>query len=201
MSAVLVRVLPDRWKNVSALVIIVLSFVLTVGYFKPEKLVYKKDDDYLARFFADRTMQGRRDNISPEYLGYSEDYLLLPEWVSERVKTKPKEKIEVTNGILSYSEINPVHYVATVTAERQGFVVFHSYYFPGWEVKLNGKTVPALINQPYGDIKVEVSQGENKIEFYWKETKLRLIFDLISVASLLALLYILFNSKLNKRKL
>jgi len=201
MSAVLVRVLPDRWKNVSAFVIIVLSFVLTVGYFKPEKLVYKKDDDYLARFFADRTMQGRRDSISPEYLGYSEDYLLLPKWVSERAKTKPKEKIEVTNGILSYSEINPVHYVATVTVEKQGLVVFHSYYFPGWEVKLNGKTVPALVNQPYGDIKVEVPQGKSKIEFYWKETKLRLIFDLISVASLLALLYILFNGKLNKRKL
>lgn len=183
--------------------IILLSIHLTYNYFRPSQVFYKTDDEYLARMFADRSLTGRKEVVSEEYLNWSEDYLLLPNWVEERPSKLPKSKIESAAAaeILEINEVTPVRWKARVNSEGGAKIIFNSYYFPGWLAKVDGQEVPIGYEASHGQISLNVGQGIHEVEFFWKETPLRKFADLISLFSVLLISVHFFKNNRKKANL
>jgi hypothetical protein len=196
-AALLTQIASAKAKYFLGLAIAVLSLILTVGYFHPSKIVYKTDNDYLARFFANRSTGGQTEGVSKDYIGYSEDYLLLPTWVKQRPSTLPISKFDVNNGgkIVDVAEINPVSWRAEISAGDNCLVTFNSYYFPGWEAKVDGDNVQIQPGEPYGQIQVAVSPGNHTVDVVWLETPIRKTVDFISLGFLTLSIFLIIKKK------
>ncbi|KKQ52143.1 MAG: hypothetical protein UT19_C0004G0019 [Candidatus Woesebacteria bacterium GW2011_GWB1_39_10b] len=195
MAAVSVEVLNKRGKYLAS-TIILGSLLLTFHYFQPSKIFYHTDDDYLSRFFANRTTQGEKREVSKEYLNYSEDYLLLPKWVDQRPRSLPHQKIESdVISVFDIEEITPVKWVVFVETKENSKVTFNSLYFPGWFAKIDGNPTLITLEKPLGLIETQVPLGKHEISFYWAETPLRKMADLISLFSLGINGFLFWNEK------
>ena len=195
MSAILVEALGKKGKLAGSLIILG-SIILTFNYFRPSKIYYTSDNDYLSRFFADRTLTGSKNTISQSYLEYSEDYLLLPKWTEKRPSGLPSEKIESDAAdVINIQEINPIHWKADlITKNKIAKIKFNSYYFPGWYTRLDGRIIDTTFAEPNGQLEFEVPQGKHTVEIYWKETPLRKFADYLSVISLICALAIIWKN-------
>ena len=202
LASVIVQILPNKISKIFGIIIVLGALILTFNYFRPSKIFYKSDNDYLNRMFANRTVSGTKSTISQDYLNWSEDYLLLPKVASKKPNALPVSKIEGGKGVdvLNVDEINPVFWKGEVLAKNDGKVTFFAYSFPGWYTQLDRKEVKIDTGQPYGQIEVEVSKGMHDIEFFWKETPLRKTADLISLSSFVVCLG-LFTFPIWKRKI
>jgi len=196
IAAFLIETVNKKYKLILSGLIIISSVALTVGYFKPSGIVYKDDNYYLNRFFADRTVGGKTEELSEEYGRYSEDYLLLPKWTSQRPDFKPEQKIEVSDGsITKLSEISPTHWEAETKTDIDAVVTFNSYYFPGWIAEVDGSRKEIQIGKPHGQIQVNVPAGIHEVKFYWSETPLRKVFGVLSVVTLGILIVFLLKDE------
>lgn len=179
LAAFIVHVLPKRAKEFG-LLIIVASLFLTLPYFRPSQIFYKSDEQYLSRFFMDKT--------------YSEDYLLLPNWVKKRPTGPPSLKIESEMAkIEEVEQVTPIFWTARTSSKAAAKVTFNAYFFPGWFAEVDGKDVEITPGDPNGQIEIEVPEGEHEIEFFWKETSLRKRADFISLISFLLIVILFFK--------
>jgi len=188
LAGIVTQVLLKKGGKVIGFLIIITSFVFTFNYFAPSQVFYKSDDDYLARFFGEKT--------------YSEDYLLLPNWVDERPTNLPASKIEAGGEakIEAIEEKNPVHWQAIISAPESSKVTFHAYYFPGWFAKIDGEKTAIEPGRPHGQIEINIPAGKHTVEFFWAETPLRRTADLVSLGSLLLLTGFLIKGRVRKRR-
>ncbi|HOV48400.1 MAG TPA: 6-pyruvoyl-tetrahydropterin synthase-related protein [Anaerolineae bacterium] len=60
---------------------------------------------------------------------------------------------------------------------------FRWYYFPGWQVRIDGALAPTLPDGPHGLLAVEVPAGKHTLEVHFGETPLRRAADAISLVS------------------
>lgn len=182
----------DRKFNKFILTLPILALILTFSYFKPSEYFSPNDDYFLNRFFANRTIDGERENLSKEYKNYSEDYLLLPLWVDERPTEFPASPIVSETAVVGEIETkNAVYYQAKVSASEKSLIEINKYFFPGWNVEIDGELADIETLKPHGNMGVWVEKGDHTIDVYWKETPLRKMFDVISLASLFAIFLLL----------
>ena len=182
-----------KYSQAIALSLLVLAPVLTFSYFRPEKILPERTDDYfLNRYFANKTKTGYAEEISQVYLTLKEEYLRLPLWTEERPSTLPAAKIEVAEGELTYSEESPTRFRAVVKTIEETKLVFHNYYYPGWQAQVDGTKTKIEIEKPHGDMSVMVPPGEHKVLFIFKETPLRAFSNYLSLFSLVIILVLVF---------
>jgi hypothetical protein len=200
VAGILVSAFLGKKKYLFGVLVVAASILLTVNYFKPSQKFYKSDNDYLNRFFANRSLEGQKDGTSKEYLLYSEDYLQLPYWVKERPKDIPISKISSLDSKVSgIIEINPIFWQASVESSKPGTVVFHEIYFPGWVAEVDGKRVPVSPGGPNGEMIINIKGGGvQKIRFFWQETPLRKAADMISLGAITIVILIFIFSKKQK---
>jgi hypothetical protein len=67
-----------------------------------------------------------------------------------------------------------------------------AFYFPGWQVRIDGKAIPVAPSGPDGLIGFEVPSGRHTITIRFTETPLRLVADLVSVLTLVGLPLVLW---------
>jgi hypothetical protein len=65
-----------------------------------------------------------------------------------------------------------------------------AFYFPGWRAAIDGESVDITPTDPEGLISVAVPAGRHTLTFQFGETPLRLVVDIISLLSLVALVII-----------
>ncbi len=182
-----------KYNQAIALSLLVLAPILTFSYFRPEKILPERTDDYfLNRYFANKTKTGYTQEISQVYLTLKEEYLRLPLWTQERPSTLPKAKIEVEEGELTYSEESPTRFRVQIKAPEETKLVFHNYYYPGWQAEVDGTKTEIEIEKPHGDMSVIVPEGEHKVLFTFKETPLRAFSNYLSLFSLVIILVFVF---------
>lgn len=187
LSATITQILPKKRAKIAGFLIVAGALVLTTQYFRPSKIVFKKDGQYLTRFFESET--------------YSEDYLLLPNWVSQRPEGPPKAKIKSEEALVTnIQQINQIFWRADVSAEDTAKVTFNTYYFPGWFAKVDGNEAEIKPGEPYGQIELQVPEGEHSIEFFWKETPLRRRADYISLTSLFLVIGLLVYPRIKSHR-
>ena len=88
---------------------------------------------------------------------------------------------------LTVREAGPFGADLDVEAERPARVLFDRFYFPGWQVRVDGQPAPARPFGPLGLLATEVPAGEHRLAVWFGETPLRSAADAASVVGLLAL--------------
>jgi hypothetical protein len=196
ITSSLVMFIPEKTAKIKiiAVILILFSIFSTFNYFKPSEYYESSDEYFLRRMFARETGE-----VSEEYESYSEDFLLLPVWNDEKPSKLPKAKFTSDDlNIISIDEITDVNYAVSVESENGGTLYFHSYYFPGWQTKIDGIIVLPEISSPHGNIKLYIDKGVHKISVNWVETPLRKVANTISFASLGAILFLYISRKRRK---
>ena len=82
------------------------------------------------------------------------------------------------------------------------YLKFSTFYYPGWECKIDDRQCGIMIDKDSGSMVIEVPEGRHIIELFFRDTPPRYYGKLISIVSLFIIAFIcLFEiNRLNKNK-
>ncbi|MCX6044269.1 MAG: hypothetical protein NT075_04100 [Chloroflexi bacterium] len=78
-----------------------------------------------------------------------------------------------------------------VQLQQPAVVRINEFYFPGWQVRIDGVLTPYRVSDPYGLIEVDVPAGEHHIDARMNSTPVRQVGAAISLATLLVVMGLL----------
>lgn len=167
--------------------IVLLTIVLNISYFHPDKLYFDTNDmNKLAGSEWDR----QTSSIILDY---------LPKTASEPREKAPSNPI-ITRGQAVVSDYvaksNSFSFQLNTTSVAQ--VELPIFYFPEWVVDANGKRLEVSHNNLLGRISFEVGAGQYTIKGYFQNTSIRTLANVISIFGWISLL-IYFIYEKNKR--
>lgn len=178
-----------KYQKILALIIITFAIGLNFNYFKTSEYLGRQDDYYINRYIPSLS-------VSEEYKKTSEEYLRLPEVSEARPqKVYPRAYTEDVDVRLEIKELNALNATITTESQKKFILNYSKYNYPGWAVRVDGKRVNIISGKPYGQISFEVSGGQHEIEVEYKESFLRLIFDIISLVTLVYLIVLITRKK------
>ncbi len=122
----------------------------------------------------------------------SQDYE-SPEYTESHGYTNSLTRLAITQGvgeILQHDSFGS-RFGGIVRMVRAGTVRIHLYYFPGWEVLVNGKPALYRVAAPYGLIETDLPVGEHRIDVRMGWTPVRLVGAAVSGAVLFIVLVLL----------
>lgn len=140
-----------------------------------------------------------RFEIPPYFIGTTTVGEYLPRWV-QRLPDTREMQAEIVSGRdpdradrsslpagASVQAIarQPLGVTYSVDSPQDFRFVYHTFYFPGWRVALDGESVPIHVTSPEGLISVDVPHGKHSLRIYWGTTTPRLQGGLISLLALL----------------
>jgi hypothetical protein len=131
--------------------------------------------------------------LNPIWTGRSQDY---PE---------KKEKIEIIEGegVVLKKSVGNAFRVYEIDAKTDLRVVDYTFYFPGWNVYVDEKTVPIEFqdNKYRGVITYSVPNGKHVVKVIFEDTKVRSIANQLSILFLgiSAVLLLLMNTRFVRR--
>lgn len=167
-----------------SLFIALFSVVSIVPHAAPQYFVNRGDDYYV-------TNQATTTSSNE----------LMPLWVKKLPIQKPQEKVEVSSGQVNNVFYNSKKITFSVSLPKAQKVQVNTIYYPGWKFYVDGKIIKIDYNNIGGVMNLNIGSGEHAVVGQLSETPLRLISDIVSIASMLLLIiYMLFNSKFIKRK-
>ena len=201
LAALVVDVFKKKGFNFVWLIIVAGSIIATVGYFRPSAIVMKKDNEYLSRFFADRTVQGQKDKVSEEYYMYSEDYLLLPNWVPEKPKSLPETRVVMEKEKGEVVKIKTGTYYTYFEADvlsPSTVITVNTLYFPGWKAYSNGYELTTGPSKE-GYINLKLEEGSHRVYVQLFDTPVRRVSNIMSLISLTVLMLWMLDFKKIRR--
>ncbi|MEZ4729254.1 MAG: 6-pyruvoyl-tetrahydropterin synthase-related protein [Caldilineaceae bacterium] len=122
----------------------------------------------------------------------SEDYA-APEYTETHGYTTNLTRLVIIRGVgdvvSNYSFGS--RFGGLVRLARAGTVRVHLYYFPGWQVTVDGQPAFFQVSLPYGLIEIDLPAGEHRIDVRMGWTPVRLVGAVVSGAVLLVVLVLL----------
>lgn len=157
-----------RFTPLTAIFLVVLAF-----YANRNHLRINQPLDWPVSFYLDLE---RTTNSFDEY---------TPKWVrSEQVeKRKPKIEFSVNEVEFKINKNTSNQLEFTASAKEEGIVKINTIYYPGWEVFIDG-VATKIIYKNSGFIEFPLKSGRYNILARFKDTRLRKISNLITIASL-----------------
>ena len=131
------------------------------------------------------------ESTSPEYIvGAPSEFDTI--WSS--VNTfKPRPLVETEpSGEISNLVQSSTRLSFDLKANSPTRAIIRKIYFPGWNVKVNGNEYET--DQTDGLVSFEVGQGSWQLMFYFEETQIRLLANLLTLSSFIFLVLILTRS-------
>ncbi len=156
------------------LTIIIGAILLNFSDYKPHDFLGRTDSYYLNRYIPYPV-------ASTEYKMGQEEYLRLPRGVNKR-----------PDRLSNNPDLNK-KYTTTFTKAQEDS--YEKYFFPGWEVKIDGKKVNAWAGEPFGQITFNVPGGEHVVSVNFKETSFKILLDLISAVGIIFAIKLLVSKK------
>jgi len=116
---------------------------------------------------------------------------VTPRWVETAPFYNPAAAY-VTDGEAQVRQISrtPFSWVGAVSASTAATVGLSTAYYPGWEVRLDGRQVPFYPSPGTGMIRIPVSPGEHRAEAVWRGTAMQRWSQAASLAALAAWLFL-----------
>lgn len=127
------------------------------------------------------------------------EYQYLPIWLQKPVESSANQKLEVLTSKVKIENVIPWHTNYSFDAEAEGFarIRFNNYYFPGWNLYIDGKAQFIDFYNENNLITFIISPGKHHVELKFEETPIRKLGNLISVFSVILLIYVLKNKKIS----
>lgn len=173
----------------SASILILLTVVLNVSFFRPQDFLGRLDEYYLNRYIP-------IPKASSEYRTLQEEYLRLPQGTRRRPdQNYPLISASVGGEIQEIIDKNDLNHLIKVSS-RKGFLLnYNKYLFPGWEAQIDGQPMEIKPGAPFGQIQLLVPAGWHEVRIYFTETNFKRILDTVSLLGLLLSLLLIFPRK------
>lgn len=186
LGAIALHVLPNKHKSSLLLILIVGLLVTNKDYWHANGFLHKPESFYTGI-----------------YNGTTDTGESAPIWSVRFMEKRPEAKVAVIDGQGDIKEIK-----RSFTQRKYQVIAFdklrileNTLYFPGWTVWVDNKlTNIQFQDQRYrGLITFYVDKGNHIINVIYRETKIRLFADIISLLSILIVVGLLvFKSKVKK---
>jgi hypothetical protein len=172
--------LPKTFLHILSLLVIIASISLTVSYFRPGEITNTGDDHFLRRYLPNQVLYSG-ETVSKDYTDYTENYIPLP-IKAVRPSAVPVSKIST---VLSVTQIkitnpNPFDTKADISSPTDDVISINTFYFPGWNITLDGKPVDVTLDQ-FGAMRIFVPKGNHSLEIKFLDTPTRKISNIISI--------------------
>lgn len=170
-------------------IVIFFSIFLNFNYFKTSEYLGRMDDYYINRYIPVPT-------ASEEYLKTSEEYLRLPKESEKRPEKNYPRAYTINDSVtLDIEEINPLNAKIMTSSDIDFVLNYNKYNYPGWKVTVDGKRSEIISGKPYGQVSFLVPSGKHTVEVKYGESTLRLIFNFVSLVSILGIVYLLYKNR------
>lgn len=165
-------------KTIAVILISFITIITTISFWQPKSYLAENDSYFIN-----------------EYSGSTDTGESSPRWSIRGMEQKPKNHLEIIEGKTDIRELvrkTNLHSYE-VTAEEKTRLVDNTVYFPGWEVLVDeSKTNIEFQDQNYrGLITFYIPSGEHRVEVRFRETKLRMFADFVSLGSVMVIFGIL----------
>jgi hypothetical protein len=120
----------------------------------------------------------------------------IPKWVHNWDRLNP-EPVSFVAGKGTY-DVNlwkPQNRMITCTSTVPSKLRVGAFYYPGWEISLDGKSVTPGIEESSGAILIDIPEGDHVVGLQFVNTPLRRFAQWISIALLTLILLVYINSK------
>ncbi len=205
----LLGVLQFPWRFLTIAVFALSLFAAgAVGLFKSETaksffvgaaiilIVWGSFKFFYPNHFLEVDQQQMRNNFSNTvFLGEGER---TPRWIQYPPLEQPVHKFEVIQGageFYDYQTDGSLKYMTKIFVSQPSVVCFHSFYFPGWRIWVDGKEASINPNNRYGVILFDVPPGEHSITAGFGSTGLHIVAMLISGVGVMLFIILMLKFK------
>jgi hypothetical protein len=204
ISALVIEIFLEKFKKYSLafLTVIFISLIsLNIWHYHPSQYKEMSDERYLELYFANRSIDGERGNLSKEYLNFTEDFIPSTIWQGRR----PPDLLRVMefatgSGDLNY-KANGLGYDIEYQAPVPNKIIIAKTYFPGWQAISSGPELQVVPYSQYGIIAIPIKEGRGNIHLSFENTPIRIIANWISAFAAMFILVLLVGPRIWRRKL
>ena len=190
LGALLIDAVPNKFKAKLTILSIIIILAISSSYWKPKGYMQKPESFYTS-IYESTTDTGES----------------APIWSVRFMEKRPEANLEIVDGDARVENIErrSTYHKYKVVVNKKTIFRENTVYFPGWEMKANGKQVDVDFHTQHynGVMKFTLDEGHYTVEAKYVETKLRFFADVISFASLASIsggffLYYLIKIKTKK---
>jgi uncharacterized membrane protein len=177
-----------RFKYILGIILVVISFALTVTYFTPKSWLIISDADKFSGISWEK-------QLTISIFDYLPIYATLPP--IQKAPPTP-EVLEGSVKFLDYEKGSDYQF-GTIDASENSLIRIPLFDFPGMQVKIDGKITPHVNNDCrsetfcLGLITFSVPAGQHKIDIRLTDTPVRKIGNILTLLSLGAVVVILIK--------
>lgn len=188
LGAIVMYVIPKKIKLYGVVIATIVLLFLNKDYWYPKGFLQKPESFY----------QGI-------YYGTTDTGESAPIWSVRFMEKAPKSPIEIIDGGKgSIQQIirKSTYHKYEIKASRKVRIRENTLFFPGWKIMVDGKAVDIQFQDPRnrGLMTFYVPPGTHTIESIFRETKLRLASNILSLISLAVIFGLVILSTTNRRK-
>lgn len=178
-----------RYVKIISYLLIAVSIVFGLTYFKPSEFLHRFDDYYLNRYIPYPV-------ASQEYKKIGEEYLRLP----LALEVRPDKNYPALFGsgftLKTFNKPNSLDLIASVEVGKDYTVInYNKYNFPGWTTYLDGKRIDHVSGAPFGQISFTVPKGVHDVKIVFQETPPKKVLDLVSLVSVIFMFCLVFKKQ------
>lgn len=183
LGGFIVSLLKNKIQIYMCYLVIILSFVLNWNYFKPREFYELTNNDRLTGVQWEQQRKGA-------LLDYLPKTALEPREGAPTTPLITSGKADITNFV---NKSNHFEFDAKIIEDATIHVP--TYYFPNWEVQVDGKDYPISFDNYLGRISLSLKEGNYHVVGSFKNTPLRTMSNVISLISLFGLILLWKNYK------
>lgn len=159
---------------------IFLALSVYIPYAKPSMYVDRGDGFY---FTNDATTTSSQE--------------LMPLWVKDFPNERPQQKVEFMSGTGQIENIyfNSKEITFNANIEGKSVIRINTIYYPGWELTVDNSKNEINYANNKGVMDFSLDPGKHAIKASFKETPLRKLSNIISLAGIILLLLLLLQKK------
>lgn len=175
------------FKRQSNYLIVCVIFILTISFLRFPQLYGKNIFSYNQSMFAFTKKNLAATVLNPIWTGNADEY---------PIKENKGEIIEGDGEIVS-EELKNSYRKYNVHANTDVRLADYTFYFPGWRVFVDSKQVDIEFQDPSyrGVITYRVPKGNHNVEVIFGDTKVRFFGKIISITTLLIIMFSYFILK------
>lgn len=179
LGAFVISKTPKHFQMMSVVIFSIAILFFTKDYWHAKGYLYKPDG-FFSGIYDATTDTGES----------------APIWSVRFMEHRYKTPLEVIGGYVKDNKQltrTATKHVYTVTVMQKAQFLENTLYFPGWQVLIDNKKTAVEYQDGHhrGLMTFFVDKGKHTIEVVYRETKLRIIADTISIISFLVIVYIL----------
>lgn len=173
MGGISLSLISNKYKKAAILILVVGLLVVNKNYWHANNFLNKPENFYTGI-----------------YDGTTDTGESAPIWSVRFMEKRPASKVEIIEGHGKVKEIKRTFTSREYQVEAAGKIriLENTLYFPGWTVLVDGRkeNIEFQDQNHRGLITFNVGKGSHRVNISYKETKIRLLADIVSIGSLLA---------------